>query len=64
MLNFVLSNCSWSEEILSVTYRQPFDIIAKTTSSHKEAASVKTVSGDIFQNWRAGLDSNSPPISK
>jgi site-specific DNA recombinase len=31
MLNFVLSNSTWKNDKLFVTFRQPFDLIAQTT---------------------------------
>ena len=33
MLNFILSNSIWKNDDLFVTFRQPFDLIAKTTTS-------------------------------
>jgi site-specific DNA recombinase len=33
MLNFVLSNSTWKNDELSVTFRQPFDLIAQTAAS-------------------------------
>src|SRR5712691_6833056 len=33
MLNFVLSNSTWKNDELSVTFRQPFDLIAQTATS-------------------------------
>jgi hypothetical protein len=33
LLNFVLSNSIWKNGELSVTFRQPFDLIAETTAS-------------------------------
>jgi site-specific DNA recombinase len=32
LLNFVLSNCSWEDGEVVVTFRQPFDLLAKTTA--------------------------------
>lgn len=42
LLNFVLSNCSWKGGELTVTYRQPFDIIATSVAEQaKEKAKEK-----------------------
>jgi site-specific DNA recombinase len=32
LLNFVLSNCTWSGGELRATFRQPFDLLAETTA--------------------------------
>lgn len=32
LLNFVLSNCSWDAGVVVSTFRQPFDLLAKTTA--------------------------------
>jgi site-specific DNA recombinase len=32
LLNFVVSNSTWSDDELSVTFRQPFDLLAQTTT--------------------------------
>lgn len=37
LLNFVLSNCSWKGGELTVTYRQPFDMIAASVSEAEKA---------------------------
>jgi site-specific DNA recombinase len=39
LLNFVLSNSSWKNGDLTVTYRQPFDLIAEATAVAKSAES-------------------------
>ena len=51
LLNFLLSNCSWKDGELSVTYRQPFDIIAKSAAAYKEKETVETVSSGHFEKW-------------
>ena len=52
LLNFVLSNCTWKDRGLDVTYRQPFDIIAKTTAIENKKKIAEVVSGDNFEIWR------------
>ena len=44
LLDFLLSNCTWKDNQLSVTYRQPFDLIADASKSLKRetAAGVDT----------------------
>jgi hypothetical protein len=41
LLNFVLSNCSWEDGEVIATFRQPFDLLAKTNAivARKEARS-------------------------
>ena len=40
LLNFVLSNCSWEDGEVVATFRQPFDMISKTSAdaAHQEAS--------------------------
>jgi hypothetical protein len=52
LLDFVLSNSSWANGELSVTYRQPFDIIAQATARNDEEA---TVIGDPLVNTEIWL---------
>lgn len=63
LLNFLLSNCSWKDRKLEVTYRQPFDIIAKSTADYKEKQAVGTSSDSLFDIWRPCRDSNSEPTA-
>ncbi|MDY6893772.1 MAG: recombinase family protein [Chloroflexota bacterium] len=51
LLNFVLSNCSWKDGRLEATYRQPFDIIAKSAVIQKEKATAGVASGAVFEKW-------------
>ena len=58
LLNFVLSNCSWDDGELIAEFRQPFDLLAKTTatSSQKRAEN----GGSVIKKeiWLGNLDSN------
>jgi site-specific DNA recombinase len=54
LLDFVLSNCSWRDGELSVTYRQPFDLFVKTGLSARQGAETAIAGGDSsdsFDNW-------------
>jgi hypothetical protein len=48
LLNFVLSNCTWEDGEVVATFRQPFDMLADTTTAatrfetHETAKSSKT----------------------
>jgi len=58
LLNFVVSNCSWKGGELSVSLRQPFDLLADTTA---RAARVPASEGaDLAKEaiWLGGRDSN------
>ncbi len=44
MLALLLSNSIWKDDELTVTYREPFDIIAKTATTQRALA--PTGSGD------------------
>lgn len=41
LLNFVLSNCSWKGGDLSVTYRQPFDMIAASVAEAEKTKAAR-----------------------
>lgn len=58
LLNFVLSNCSWEDGNVAVTFRQPFDLLAKTTAL--AARSKAGDSGNLAETeiWLGNLDSN------
>ena len=61
LLNFVLSNSVWKHGDLAVTFRQPFDLLAKTTAI---AAQEKINRGELSASrlvWLPGPDSNQRP---
>ena len=49
LLDFVLSNSTWKDGELSVTYRQPFDMLAVTTSASNEKKVAGGDSDDLRQ---------------
>ena len=58
LLNFVLSNCTWEDGEVVATFRQPFDMLAETTTvaAHFEAnETAKSAKNEI---WLGDLDSN------
>ena len=62
LLNFVLSNCSWSDGELTPEFRQPFDMIAVASS---EQAQKKGRWGCFqrplsTQGWMRGLEPPTP----
>ena len=54
LLDFVLSNCTWANGVLTPEFRQPFDMIAleATACAREKAAGVG--SGDLLQNRLPG----------
>lgn len=61
LLDFVLSNSSWANGELSVTYRQPFDIIAEATARNDERATSKGDSLVDIDIWLRQTGSNRRP---
>ncbi len=61
LLNFVLSNCTWEDGEVVATFRQPFDLLAKTNSvaARYEAENITNLAKNEI--WRARLDSNQGP---
>ena len=58
LLNFVLSNSTWKRGELSITFRQPFDLLAETTAiatRHDAETTSISVENEI---WRPRQDSN------
>jgi site-specific DNA recombinase len=58
LLDFVLSNCAWSNGKLTVTYRQPFDLIAAAVAEEASAAASKSIEDRRKEIWLPGPDSN------
>jgi site-specific DNA recombinase len=58
LLNFVLSNCTWEHGEVIATFRQPFDLLAKTiaVAGRREAGS--TANWAKSEIWLGDLDSN------
>jgi hypothetical protein len=49
LLNFVLSNCTWENGEMVATFRQPFDLLAETTTTaaRHEAGLTFAVANDL-----------------
>jgi site-specific DNA recombinase len=58
LLNFVLSNCTWEDGEVVATFRQPFDLLAKTTLSAAPFATDETAKSSKVEIWLGDLDSN------
>jgi len=51
LLNFLVSNSSWRDGELTVTLRQPFDLIAETTAIETRRKAAGDVSNDLSTIW-------------
>ena len=61
LLNFVLSNCTWKNGELNVTFRQPFDMIVEMQREHENKKAAYLPKSDLFESWLPGQDSNLQP---
>ncbi len=58
LLNYLFSNSFWREGHLTVTFRQPFDIIADTNLAYQKETAIKPASDGRFEIWLPREDSN------
>jgi site-specific DNA recombinase len=58
LLNFVLSNSTWKNGTLTPVFRQPFDLIAKTTDAAKNKKDGEALNSPGHPVWLGHLDSN------
>jgi site-specific DNA recombinase len=58
LLKFVVSNCSWEGGELTVTLRQPFDLLAETTAIAAQALRDERAASAKTAIWLGDLDSN------
>jgi DNA invertase Pin-like site-specific DNA recombinase len=61
LLNFNVSNCKWKGGELVSTLRQPFDLLAETTTIAAQAAAGKRPNLAKSEIWLPGPDSNQRP---
>ena len=47
LLDFVLSNCTWANGKLTVTYRQPFDLLAVTNEALRKEKAAGVLSNGL-----------------
>jgi site-specific DNA recombinase len=52
LLDFVLSNCTWKDGELQVTFRQPFNLIVESTKTYENKKAAGVSSNGFFENWR------------
>ena len=58
LLNYLVSNSSWRDGKLTVTLRQPFDLIAETTAIEAKRKAAGDVSNGLSVNWLSDWDKN------
>ena len=58
LLSFVLSNCTWEDGEVVATFRQPFDLLAETTTIAARREAGNTVIPAKSEIWLGDLDSN------
>jgi site-specific DNA recombinase len=58
MLNFVLSNSTWKNDELFVTFRQPFDLIAQTAMLEPSSGTGGGENPSTHPKWLPGPDEN------
>ena len=58
LLNFLVSNCSWANGELSVTLKQPFDLIAETAMLDAKKKAAGDASNGLSEIW---LPNSFPP---
>jgi site-specific DNA recombinase len=61
LINFVVSNCSWKGGELTVSLRQPFDLLAETAAVEAQAAREGRPDLTKSEIWLPGPDSNQRP---
>ena len=62
LLNFLLSNCTWEDGEVVVTFRQPFDMLAETVDRDKKRKRApKALRGAFLKNGSPGRTSNQRP---
>jgi site-specific DNA recombinase len=58
LLNFVLSNCTWEDGEVVANFRQPFDMLAETTTSAARLEADEAAKSAKNEIWLGDLDSN------
>ncbi|MER9363175.1 hypothetical protein [Mesorhizobium sp. M0500] len=58
LLNLLLSNCTWENGEVRAVFRQPFDLLAETTTALSSQRAPGAVSSAEHPVWLGNLDSN------
>ena len=62
LLNFLLSNCTWDDGVLTASFRQPFDMLAETITAVRSETASKSGFGGETEKWLPEQDSNLRPF--
>jgi site-specific DNA recombinase len=62
LLNFLLSNCTWNDGVLTASFRQPFDMLAETMTAIRSGTASKSGFGGETEIWLPEQDSNLRPF--
>ena len=58
LLNFLLSNCTWNDGVLTASFRQPFDMLAETITAVRSETASKSGFGGETEKWLPSRNSN------
>jgi len=53
LLNFLLSNCSWTNGELTYKFKQQFNMIAKSNTTHKARVATEGADQAEMKEWRS-----------
>jgi len=56
LLDFVVSNCTWTQGELRATYHQPFDLLAIAAKGEREESPPRESSRPVLRNWLPFVD--------
>jgi site-specific DNA recombinase len=62
LLNFLLSNCIWKDGLLTVQFKQPFDMLSEFISDLGNENAQESENNAVFEKWLLEQDSNLRPI--
>ncbi len=62
LLNFLVSNCIWKDGLLTVKFKQPFDVLSEFVSDLNSAEVPADANNAGFEKWLPEQDSNLRPI--
>lgn len=61
LLNMMVLNCIWKDGVLTVNYKQPFDMLAEFITDLEEQKGQKGENMPEIEKWLPGPDSNQRP---
>ena len=62
LLNFLVSNYIWKDGLLTVQFKQPFDMLSEFLSDLNSAEVPEGANNAVFEKWLPEQDSNLRPI--